>query len=267
MIKSSLLVLSGILSFVSIGQTDIFTTDFQTGIPVNYSLVDNDGFIPNSQVSNFSDAWIALQDPENSLDTVAGSTSFFEPIGKASRWLITPPIALGAYGNLIEWEAKSHDASFPDDYMVLVSTTDNQVTSFTDTVGYIFEESFEWATREINLSQNGYNNQTVYVAFVNVTEDGFALYIDDIHAWKEDPVNVEEIAAAVKVTVYPNPVSETIHVQTSAELLAIELHSLNGDRLSSTQETSMNLSQFPVGVYFVKVITNEGIIVKRIIKN
>ena len=142
MIKSSLQILTCVIAFVSFGQTDIFTTDFQSGIPVNYSIVNNDGLTPNSQVSNFSNAWIALQDPENNLDTIVGSTSFFEPEGTASRWLITPPFALGAYGNLIEWEAKSHDASFPDNYMILVSTTDNQISSFTDTVGYFLSRKF-----------------------------------------------------------------------------------------------------------------------------
>src|SRR5574343_276008 len=79
-------LIASCLTFAANSQTDIFTTDFQTGIPVNYSVVDNDGLIPDAQVANFSDAWISLQDPENSADTIVGSTSFFSPIGTASRW-------------------------------------------------------------------------------------------------------------------------------------------------------------------------------------
>jgi hypothetical protein len=261
------LFIASCLTFAANSQTDIFTTDFQTGIPVNYSVVDNDGLTPDAQVANFSDAWISLQDPENSADTIVGSTSFFSPTGTASRWLITPAISLGAYGNFIEWQAKSHDASYPDDYMLLVSTTDNQISSFTDTIYTVIGENFEFTTRQVSLSANGYNNQTVYVAFVNNTEDGFILYLDDIHAWKEDPVGVNEIAADIQVNVFPNPTSDIVTVATSAQLIQIELLSLNGDLMMSAKKTSLDLSNYPVGVYFLKVVTEDGIVVKRIIKN
>jgi hypothetical protein len=260
-------LIASCLTFVANSQTDIFTTDFQTGIPVNYTVVDNDGLTPDAQVANFTNAWISLQDPENSADTIVGSTSFFSPTGTASRWLITPAINLGAYGNFIEWQAKSHDASYPDDYMVLVSTTDDQIASFDDTIGTVIGENFEWTSRKLNLSTNGYNSQTIYVAFVNNTEDGFILYLDDIHAWKEDPVSVNELTADLQVKVYPNPTAEIVNVTTAAELIQLELLSLNGDFLMTSKSSSLNLSHCPVGVYFLKVVTEEGIVVKRIIKN
>ncbi|MEN9997997.1 MAG: hypothetical protein RI922_987 [Bacteroidota bacterium] len=264
--RITLLFLASCITIFANSQTDIFTTDFQTGIPVNYSIVDNDVLTPDSQVANFTNAWIALQDPENSLDTVAGSTSFFSPVGTASRWLITPAINLGAYGNFIEWEAKSHDASYPDDYMILISTTDTQIASFTDTIGKVIGENFEWTNRQINISTQGYNNQTVYIAFVNNTEDGFILYLDDIHVWKNDPVGISELTLSSDVNVYPNPTVDFVKVETSATIVQLELLSINGDKLliSSTDQLSI-LSQ-PVGVYFVKVITDKGIAVKRIIK-
>jgi hypothetical protein len=255
------------LNFVANCQTDIFTTDFQTGIPVNYTVVDNDGLTPDAQVANFTNAWISLQDPENAADTIVGSTSFFSPTGTASRWLITPAITLGAYGNFIEWQAKSHDASYPDDYMVLVSSTDDQIASFNDTIGTVIGENFEWTTRKLNLSTNGYNNQTIHIAFVNNTEDGFILYLDDIRAWKEDPVSVNELSADLQVKVYPNPTLDMVNVVTAAQLIQLELLSINGDLMTTTESNSLNLSNYPFGVYFLKVITEEGIVVKRIIKN
>lgn len=181
--------------------------------------------------------------------------------------MITPAISLGAYGNFIEWQAKSHDASYPDDYMLLVSTTDNQISSFTDTIYTVIGENFEWTTRQISLSANGYNSETVYLAFVNNTEDGFILYLDDLHAWKEDPVSVNEISAAIQVNIYPNPTAEIVNVETAAQLIQIELLSLNGDVMLSSKNSSLNLSNYPVGVYFLRVVTGEGIVVKRIIKN
>ena len=41
------------------------------------SIVDNDFNAPNSQVANFTSAWIGIVDPEDSTNKVAAATSFF----------------------------------------------------------------------------------------------------------------------------------------------------------------------------------------------
>lgn len=247
-------------------QTDIFVTDFQSGIPVNYSVVDNDGYTPDSQVSQFTNAWIAVVDPENALDTVAASTSFFNPTGKADRWLITPAITLGAFGNYIEWNAKSQDASFPDDYVVLLSTTDTQLSSFTDTIGNVMQENFEWVNRQANLSAQGYNNQTVYIAFVNNTDDGFVLYIDDIHAWKEDPASVNELVDIIEVSVFPNPSDGIFTVSSTSIIDKIEVMNAEGRVIESLNENKIDLTAFSNGIYFLNVLTDKGQVKKRVIK-
>ena len=86
-----------LLSFSSFGQgTVLFNDDFQQGIPGSFSMLDLDLNTPNTQVSEFNAAWIAVVDPENALDTVAAATSFFENPDTANRWLITPAINLDA---------------------------------------------------------------------------------------------------------------------------------------------------------------------------
>jgi hypothetical protein len=256
----------GLLFFsLAMSQTEIFSTDFQSGIPANFAIVDNDGFTPELVVSEFTTAWIPYVDPENTNDSVAASTSYFNPPNTASRWLITPPLVLGSYGNFIEWQAKSHDASYPDDYLVLISTTNNALSSFTDTVGYIIEENFEWVTRQINLSEEGYNNQTVYVAFVNVTEDGFKLYLDDMRAWIEDPVHVPEITT-IDFDIYPNPVLNTLVVKTDSDMDYLEVMNPSGSIILSSTDKVNNLEALPSGVYFVRIVVEDQLITKRIIK-
>lgn len=147
------LIFTCCLFFLSVeifAQSYILDTDFQLGIPTNYSIVDNDFNAPNSQVANFTSAWIGIVDPEDSTNKVAAATSYFSLEDTASRWLITPALSLSSFGNFISWKAKSHDPSFPDNYMVLVSTTDNQISSFLDTIGDIEQENFEWTEREVN---------------------------------------------------------------------------------------------------------------------
>ncbi len=255
--KQLLLLILISFSFGISAQTVILSTDFQQGIPANYSLVDNDGNTPDPLVAEYTSAWITVVDPENALDTVAASTSFFTALDSASRWMITPPLALGTVGNFIQWNAKSHDPSFPDSYLVLVSSTDNQLASFTDTIGYIVEENFEWTNREVNLFTQGYHDQTIYVAFVNVTLDGFKLYIDDIEVRKDDVTGLEE-PSPISFVVYPNPSSDMIFVSGSQNLEKMELLDLNGMLLETTESSYMNVQSLPTGMYLIRC-TIDGI--------
>ena len=263
--KKFIFVILSNVSIIGFAQTDIFTTDFQTGIPISYTLIDNDGLIPAAQVSEYTSAWITVLDPANLTDTIAASTSYFSPAGKASRWLITASFTTGSYGNFIEWEAKSQDAAVPDDYLVLVSTTDNQIASFTDTVGYIIEENFEWTTRTVNLSN--YNNQSIYIAFVNVTNDGFKLYIDDIHAWKNDPVSVNELYQNNAVSIYPNPTKGMFSVESESQIQKVIVSNSFGQIVFTTEQTKIDLSNYPNGIYFLKIETISGSTINKLIKN
>lgn len=264
--KISLIFLLFVSSFAH-SQTDLLNTDFQVGIPVDFTVVNNDGFIPADQVSEYTSAWIAVVDPENEVDTVASSTSFFNPQGIASRWMITPSLSVGAYGNFIEWNAKSQDASFPDDYLILVSTTDNLLASFTDTIGYVMEENADWTTRTVNLSEKGYSNQNLFIAFVNVSVDGYKLYIDDIHVWKEDPASVQELVKENTIKVFPNPAREAVSIESSESVELVQLLNSNGQILAQTSEKNLSLIEFPAGIYFLKVKTLLATKTLKVVKN
>jgi len=65
---SSLLAL--IFSTSLIAQVDILTEDFETGIPLSFTIVDADGLNPDNSVSEYTSAWISVPDPEDPTDTV-----------------------------------------------------------------------------------------------------------------------------------------------------------------------------------------------------
>lgn len=181
------------LSLFVMGQTVAFTEDFQSGIPNLWSVVDNDNLTPHPDVSEYNEAWIVAEDPDSAGNFVASATSYFDPAGQADRWLITPQLNLTGYGNLLSWTAKSHDASFPDSYLVMISTTGNSPSDFTDTLTGVFGEFDLNQRRTLNLSDSGYVNQPVYVAFRLRTEDGFKLYLDDVTLVVDDPASVNEL--------------------------------------------------------------------------
>lgn len=265
-LKNLTIVASLVYSVNSFSQVEIHSEDFDSGIPVSYSIVNNDGLQPDAAVGEYTEAWISVADPENTSDMVAGSTSFFSPVGQADRWLITPPLTLGSFGNFISWNAKSHDASFPDDYLVLVSTTDASLSSFVDTIGSVNEEYAEWTSRTVDLSDEGYNDQTIYVAFVNRTNDGFKLYLDDILVRKEDPASISE-NEILNLVVYPNPVFEVLMVKSIDEIVSIELKDFSGKSVAYSTGNEMNIIHLPSGVYLATVSTIKGSRTIKVIKS
>lgn len=253
------------LTFYGTSQTVIYSEDFQTGLPANYTIVDNDMETPDPSVADFADAWIALTDPDNPNDTIVGSTSYFSPVGRADRWLITPPITLGAFGNILSWEAKSHDASYLDGYNVYISVTDTDLTSFIDTLAMIALENADWTTREVNLSEAGYNNQTVHIAFVNRTYDGFKLYLDDIQMIIEDPVGIGQLSMN-ELSIYPNPSNGRLSVKGS-ETPEVTVVNSAGAIVLKSKGSEFDLSYVDDGVYFIQVKAEEVTQTFRWIKN
>jgi len=259
----NILLVSIFISNLSFGQIEILSEDFQNGIPLNWTVVNNDFLTPVDPLYN--DAWISIVDPDNSLDTVISSTSYFSTAGNSSRWIITPSLALGAFGNILEWNAKSHDASFPDDYLVLVSSTDNQLSSFNDTVGYIQNENFEWINRSVNLSFEGYNNQSIYVAFINTTLDGYKLYLDSISVTKNSTLLINTLKED-KISFSPNPAKDVIHFQSESPISSISIYSTTGQLLVEQTNPSVAIASLIPGVYFAEIILNNSKITKRFIK-
>jgi hypothetical protein len=254
-------------TFVSISQVVILNEDFQLGFPSTWTMVDVDQQIPNTSVSEYNNPWIIKADPENIVDSVVSSTSFYEPVGQANKWLITPAITLGEYGNYLSWQAKSHDPSYPENYKVLISTS-NQVVDFIDTVRLIVLENPEWTTREIDLSTLGFNGLTVYLAFVNTTNDGYKLYLDDINVRKNDPVGIQELTD-IFVEIYPNPTNGNIKIKATKKIDEVSVYSLDGkliQQLNYNSGDEIDLSSLNTGVYLVQVDISGNLKTVRVIK-
>jgi hypothetical protein len=269
MIKISILCFIIFIFHFGSAQSTLLSTDFQSGIPLSFSILDQDANSEDPSMTEFlnQSAWIGFSDPDSATNFVAAATSYFSPIDTANRWLITPSMTLGSFGNRITWKAKSHDPSYPDDYLVLISHTDASITSFTDTIGSIEEENFEWTTRTVDLSQKGYDDSTVYVAFVLRTFDGFKLYIDDILVEKDIDANAVETPSELEISVYPNPCKSLLNIQGINGPFTGEIRSIQQQLLQIIDSTEVNVENLPSGVFILNLKTENQLITKRFIKN
>ena len=134
------------------------------------------------------------------------------------------------------------------------------------TFGFIIEENFEWSPREVDLSEEGYDNQTIYIAFVNKTYDGFKLYLDDMEARKEDVTGVT-INLCNNIFVYPNPSNDKITFSSDYPIENITILSASGSLLHQTTESIVDISHYPVGLYYARIISNKQTSILKIIKD
>ncbi|MBL4716825.1 MAG: choice-of-anchor J domain-containing protein, partial [Bacteroidia bacterium] len=171
--RSSLLAILFIFSYLSTTAQTIFFEDFQNGMPGNFTLYDQDSLTPDAGVSFVNKAWVIKNE---STDSVVVSTLWYNPIGTADDWLVTPAIVLTS-DNILSWEARAENAAWPDGYEVRISTLSNSIADFLSNppLFSIAGENVTWTERFINLGDSGYANQTVYIAFRNNSTDMFLL--------------------------------------------------------------------------------------------
>jgi len=155
----------------------IFSQDFELGM-APMTVVDVDMQPPAAQVANLQGKWIAFASSDGNGTVIAAQSSWYDPAGASDDWMITPSIAIPDSNAIIRWEAKAPNPSFRDGYQVLISTTDNSIASFTDTLFEVDDEFAEWETRLFSLDE--YIGQSIFIAFRNNSNDDDVLFVDNI---------------------------------------------------------------------------------------
>ena len=85
-----------------------------------------------------------------------------------------------------------------------------------------------------------------------------------------DIAGIEETAA--NISIYPNPANDRLYIETEAEINDVVIYTITGVIVGQQttdnrqQSLSIDLSGLNAGIYFVKINTNQGEIVKRFIK-
>ena len=95
------------------------------------------------------------------------------------------------------------------------------------------------------------------------------LVLEEIEDYK-DITGIEDIHTN-NVNIYPNPAKDRLYIETETEIEDIVVFDIYGRRQQTTvngqQTLSIDISNLNSGVYFVKITTAEGNIVKRFVKD
>jgi len=148
--------------------------------------------------------------------------------------------------------------------------------------------TFAWAASTAGITINDGDFFTI-----NLTYTNFAWHITEIH-WSDNPtprefadwdgnlftpyyndgyvfwyVGIPE-ENLQSIHIYPNPASDVFIVKSDFPILGFEALSLQGQTVyymddSGTKEIQLHVASWPSGVYFVKIVTRQGVTTSRIV--
>ena len=157
----------------------------------------------------------------------------------------------------LSWEEPEGDMK-PDGYNIIID-------------GEWVEENFKGLSFIDEASTlNIYDGLTHYVEIVAVY-NGNRRSVSLIGEISEI-LNVKEMTADRKCNIYPNPANDRLYIEAESEIEEAVVYDIYGKtqnlRISKSQnlKISVDLSNLNAGIYFIKINTNEGEIVKRFIK-
>ena len=174
----------------------------------------------------------------------------------------------------ITFKAQAQDELHPNEHFgVAVSTTEGAVAEDFEIVwesDLTAKTAGEWY--EYNIDLRAYQGQDIYVSIVHFNcTNQFSINIDDIMLYRVyDPtLSVEENSISM-VTVYPNPASEKLMVESEVVVNQYDIYTITGAMILSKpvdeKSFEINVSELPAGTYFV-TLTSEGMVqTKRFVK-
>ena len=191
---------------------------------------------------------------------VLAGTSWLEGTNRADRWCVLPPVTVGTGSQYLVWDVASFNPNFLETYSIMISNNgDDDWYYFT--AKEFTNESANFKTRGVEIS--GYNEgDTLYVAFRIRSKNCEHLILDNIGLYGAGVLSsVKEVATAEPQIMVAN---NTIMV-AGTEVKSIQLYDTNGRLVAETRKNSLAADQLNKGIYFVKVITDDSVVSKKVI--
>ncbi len=122
------------------------------------------------------------------------------------------------------------------------------------------------------------NSASQSIKYPNYTLDAYgtdkyfefteSLYTGELHLYLESDALAVDEAKNKSLNIYPNPVKDILHIQTSGEKVNnIVIYDISGRKMLTTKATNdINVSKLPKGNYVVQVETNKEVKSFKIIK-
>ncbi|MEO7047239.1 MAG: T9SS type A sorting domain-containing protein [Ferruginibacter sp.] len=205
---------------------------------------------------NRSDNSIAAWGLINTLPNQPGKT--ITVTGQSTEYI------LGSIGNALPVTLTSFYAVKQNASVKLSWETENEINF----INFIIERSSDnahWQSfNQVNaLNASGHNNYSV----VDTNPfNGINLYrlkqINSDGSYKYSNIVRVDFTKRVSVSIFPNPASKTINVQSDKKITGLYIIDMNGEivkQLNTSTVNSYDISNIASGIYILKIITGEDV--------
>ncbi len=244
--------------------------------PIGWTIVDMDNDTHNWELNSI---------PSNAFDggRCAASESNSLHIQSPDNYLITPKmdIEMGWSHVLFYAIASSSSSQFAEEYTLLISTTDNQISSFVP----IFTEtlnSSEYSERYFNLEN--YWGQSIYIAFRHHSLNPMDyLLLDKVFIYKDVSNDIVINHNSTRLyNNYPNPFNPETRISfnlNSSQKVSLNIYNIKGEIVKTLLDQYMNMGNheivwngkdadnkpMPSGIYFYQLKTSSFMSTKKML--
>ncbi len=81
----------------------------------------------------------------------------------------------------------------------------------------------------------------------------------------QESLSVSNDLLSNSIEIYPNPASSIINIDSKIDINIIELFDVLGKKILTTNQTAININAIQSGIYFLKINTNQGHLIKRVV--
>ena len=138
----------------------------------------------------------------------------------------------------------------------------NLATGANTSSNYIADE---YVTQTIDLAEFA-SQEKVIIKFVFTSAYGNNIWIDNVNIFN-GPVGIEENEDN-SLSIFPNPAKEVLNITSDKAISQIDVYDVNGKMVKSFTSvgSTLNIKDLATGVYMLNVTTEDGVIVKKIVK-
>ena len=189
--------------------------------------------------------------------------------------LITPVISITEPTVLTFWTWAQYGSEDQDHFAVRVydcydgtwhdkwdaiNLPTGQINSYSEPISIVLDE---YIGKNIKIGFRGYNGWGSYL--------GWDWFIDDVKVVVTDTADVavgEIPLGEATVNLYPNPVKDKLRVTSKNLILQMELVAVDGRRMRQwrvdANEVEVPLDDVATGVYVLQIVTDEGVLTKKV---
>jgi len=190
-----------------------------------------------------------------------------------NRWLFSRPIALQANSvNTITFYVRLFGGALPQSLRLTAATT-NIAADHTNVI-YNSTTLVNTAWTQVTATFTPTTTGTYYFGFQHYSPAQATTVSLGLDTFAISSVLSTEDFNAKKLSVYPNPVKDIVNISNDANysLQSVNITDLNGRtvksiKLNGEASAQVNISDLSSGIYMMNISSDQGSIIKKIVKN